>query len=212
MYVGRIVAVGMTQAGKVAAMYRVSSRSFPNREARLINGVVSIMPKPGFEDDLAKSPYIAYNCIRLVGNFAVASNGSHTDPITEKIASGMSVRDAVASCMLAMDYEKDDYNTPRITAVADRKSGRGCLGIVRHDALLVSEFELKPGEACYVATYEHNFPSTNHYCDKAFDAGSADDACSYIIGKGVFAGLENPVTSAAAFASESGFELATETV
>jgi IMP cyclohydrolase len=97
MYVGRIVAVGMTRAGKAAAMYRVSSRSFPNREARLINGVVSIMPKAGFEDDLAKNPYIAYNCLRITGDIAVASNGSHTDPITEKISAGMSVRDAVAS-------------------------------------------------------------------------------------------------------------------
>jgi IMP cyclohydrolase len=31
MYVGRIVAVGRTPAGRAAVMYRVSSRSFPNR-------------------------------------------------------------------------------------------------------------------------------------------------------------------------------------
>ncbi|MDR0932030.1 MAG: hypothetical protein LBM70_03310, partial [Victivallales bacterium] len=33
MYLGRIVAIGMTKDGKPTAMYRVSSRSFPNREA-----------------------------------------------------------------------------------------------------------------------------------------------------------------------------------
>ncbi|MBP5233383.1 MAG: IMP cyclohydrolase, partial [Planctomycetes bacterium] len=31
MYLGRMVAVGMTPSGKLSVMYRVSSRSFPNR-------------------------------------------------------------------------------------------------------------------------------------------------------------------------------------
>ena len=47
MYLGRIVAIGMTPAGKAAAMYRVSSRSFPNREAVLNNNQISIMPRAG---------------------------------------------------------------------------------------------------------------------------------------------------------------------
>ena len=34
MYLGRIVAAGLTKDGRAVAMYRVSSRSFPNREAR----------------------------------------------------------------------------------------------------------------------------------------------------------------------------------
>lgn len=209
MYVGRIVSVGMTKSGKTAAMYRVSSRSFPNREARLKDEVVSIMPRAGFEDDLSKNPYIAYNCIKLSGNYAIATNGSQTDPITEKIASGMTVRDAVATCLLALDYEKDDYNTPRIVAIADKSKPVGYLGVVRHDALHVAEFALEPGVAYYVATYEHNTPARCHYVDKEFDAANADSACSYIIGKGVFADLEKPVTSAAAVATDSGFELAT---
>ena len=209
MYVGRIVSVGMNKAGKAVAMYRVSSRSFPNREAKIKGESVSIMPRPGFEDDLSKNPYIAYNCIRMAGTYAIATNGSQTDPITEKIASGMSVRDAIASCLLALDYEKDDYNTPRIVAVADRDKPVGYLGIVRHDAIHVAEFALEPGVAYYVATYEHNTPSKCHYSDKAFDAADADAACSYIIGKGLFSELENAVTAASAVATETGFELAT---
>ncbi len=209
MYVGRIVSVGMTEAGKAVVMYRVSSRSFPNREARLKDGVVSIMPRAGFEDDLSKNPYIAYNCIKLSGSYAIVTNGSQTDPITEKITSGMMVRDAVASCLLALDYEKDDYNTPRIVAVADRNKPVGYLGIVRHDALHVAEFALEPGVVYYVATYEHNTPARCHYVDKKFDAANAEEACSYVIGKGVFADLENPITAAAAVATDDGFELAT---
>ena len=209
MYVGRIVSVGMTQEGKTTAMYRVSSRSFPNREARLINGVVSIMPREGFEGDLSKNPYIAYNCIKIAGKYAVVTNGSQTDPIAEKIHSGMTVRDSVASCLLALDYEKDDYNTPRIVAIAAQDEPVGYLGIVRKDAIHVAEFALEPGVAYYVATYEHNTPARCHYNDKEFDAATAEDACQYVMEKGVFADLENPVTSAAAVANDSGFDLAT---
>ena len=209
MYVGRIVSVGMTPEGKTTAMYRVSSRSFPNREAKLINGVVSIMPRAGFEGDLSKNPYIAYNCIKIAGRYAVVTNGSQTDPIAEKINSGMTVRDSVASCLLALDYEKDDYNTPRIVAIADSEDAVGYLGIVRKDAIHVAEFALEPGKAYYVATYEHNTPARCHYKDDNFDSVTAEDACQYVMGKGVFADLENPVTSAAAVANGSGFDLAT---
>ncbi len=211
MYVGRIVAVGMTPGGKAAAMYRVSSRSFPNREARLAGEIISIMPRKGFEDDLTKSPYIAYNCVKLAGSLAIATNGSHTDPITEKILSGMPVRDALTLSLLAMDYEKDDYNTPRIAAVADRNKPVGYLGIVRKDAVIVREFELKPGIAFYVATYEKNNPSP-HLVDELFDANCAETACEYIVGKGIFSDFEHPVTSAAAVAGKDGFELSVKVI
>lgn len=208
MYVGRIVSIGMTQSGKTAAMYRVSSRSFPNREASITNEKISIIPKAGFESDISKNPYIAYNCVRLAGDFAIATNGSQTDPITEKIASGMEVRDALATCMLALDYEKDDYDTPRISAVVSKTSSLGYLAIIRKDALHVAEFALEPGKAYYVATYEHVTPSKCHYSDNAFDATTSADACDYIMTKGVFADLEKPVTAAAALATDNGFELA----
>ena len=95
MYVGRIVAIGCTRTGRAAALYRVSSRSFPNREAKILGQSVAIVPKAGFENDIHKNPYIAYNCLRLVGDYAVATNGSHTDPVTEKLETGMSPRDAL---------------------------------------------------------------------------------------------------------------------
>lgn len=211
MYIGRIVSIGMNQAGNVAAMYRVSSRSFPNREARKNDNVVSIMPRQGFEDDLNKNPYIAYNCIRLAKNYAIATNGSHTDPITEKIAAGMSVRDALALSMLAMDYEKDSYNTPRISAVVEQGSPIGYLAIVRHDALLVRAFDMKPGTALYVATYELNVPELANV-DKNFNAQNAEDCCQHVVSGGVFSDFEHPVTSAAAYATDNGFDIAISVV
>jgi IMP cyclohydrolase len=211
MYIGRIVAVGMTPEGNAAAMYRVSSRSFPNREATKKGETVSIMPRAGFENDLKKSPYIAYNCIRIAGAYAVVSNGSHTDPIAEKIASGMSPRDAISLGLLAMDYEKDDYNTPRIIAVISHETPVGFLGIIRKDALLVKEFALKAGEIYYVSTYEKNTPS-KHQIDSGFTANTAEAACDYVIKGGIFADFEHPVTSAAAIVDGNGFAIATAVV
>ena len=210
MYVGRIVTIGMTPAGKTVAAYRVSSRSFPNREAKLNNGVISIMPRAGFEDDLTKNPYIAYNCVKTTKNYAIVTNGSQTDPIAEKIASGMNVRDAITLSLLALDYEKDDYNTPRIVAVASLKEKTAFLGVVRKDAIHVTEMALKPGELYYVATYEHNTPARCHYNDKNFDAETPEELCQYVINKGIFKELENPVTAAAVISNGEQFELAVQ--
>lgn len=193
MYLGRILAVGNTDEGKFAA-YRVSSRSFPNRMTKGYDERVAIVPKEGFETDVFKNPYIAYNCIKLVGDIAVVSNGSHTDVIAEKIASGMSIRDALGISLLTMDYEKDDYNTPRI-AGAVTLGGEAYLGIVTHESLIVEK--VPEGKAAYIATYEHTTP---HEVD--FEAGNAQAAAQFILNKGKFAEFTNPITSSAAFGSE----------
>ena len=207
MYIGRIVAAGMTRDGRVAAGYRVSSRSFPNRTANLTGDKVSIIPRAGFESDLSKNPYIAYNCLRLSGKIALVTNGSQTDPIIEKVIAGMNLRDAFALPMLAMDYEKDSLNTPRVSAAVDAEKKVAMLGIVRHDAILVREFPLEPGKIYYLSTYEKNAPCA-HNCDEAFDAADADALCRYMISGGVFADFEKPVTSAAALWNGSGYSLA----
>ena len=206
MYVGRIVSVGKNQDGKLAAMYRVSSRSFPNRRAVENERGIAIIPKEGHEGDIFKNPYIAYNCLRLVGTYAVATNGSHTDPVAEKLEAGMNMRDALVTTMFGMDYEHDQLDTPRISAIIDSATGKAALAIVRKDALHVTEVELKDGEAFYVATYEHNTPYSE-LKDSGFKITSAEDACDYIIDKGVFADLEHPVTAACALQTEPGFEV-----
>jgi IMP cyclohydrolase len=131
MYVGRIVAVGRTAQGANAALYRVSSRSFPNRQAVDLGGKLAVVPREGHEADVQKNPYIAYNCLRIASGWAIATNGSQTDPIAEKVESGVPLRDALASCLLALDYEKDDYDTPRIAAAVPLEGDRGWLATVR---------------------------------------------------------------------------------
>ena len=207
MYLGRIVAAGITPGGKPLAAYRVSSRSFPNRSAKVINGKIAVLPRQGHEDDLAKNPYIAYNCVRLSGAVALATNGSQTDPIIEKIIMGLPLRDAFALPLLAMDYEKDHLDTPRIAAAVDAASGKCMFGIVRKDAVLVREMTAKPGQIFFLSTYEDNYPCET-FTDTDFRAETAEEACLHMISGGVFAGFEHPVTAAAAVWNGTAYDLA----
>jgi len=211
MYVGRIVAIGQTKNGNNVGMYRISSRSFPNRSTKLSGNTVSVIPKSGVESDLTKNPYISYNCIKIAKTFAVITNGSHTDAIAEKIDMGYPVRDALALTLLAMDYEKDGYNTPRIAGVISPDSNLAYLASVNENSLVVRDFKLTPGTAFYVATYEHCIPCV-HYKDSEFDAKNAQQAKEYIFSKGVFAQLELPVTSTSVLSNKNSFTLSAEII
>jgi IMP cyclohydrolase len=206
MYVGRIVAVGRNRKGQLAALYRVSSRSFPNREAQIKENAVVIVPKKGAEGDVFKSPYIAYNCLRIAGRTAVATNGSQTDPIAEKVAAGMPPRDAFALSLLALDYEKDSYNTPRIAAAVTAGGDAGYLGVVREDGLDVCRLKLEPGECFFVSTYETNHVSRAQR--GAFDAADAREGAEFILRGGVFAEMTHAVTGVCAIEKDGRFEIA----
>jgi len=208
MYIGRIVSVARTAGGMLCAIYRVSSRSFPNRTAVVGDDKVSIVPKPGHEGDVQKNPYIAYNCARAVcdGTVAVLTNGSQTDPIAEKMAQGVPARDALALASLALDYEKDQYNTPRISAVIDRDRGEAWLATVRADGLEVRNMTPPAGRFFYVATYEECRLDDTYSGDFTVDTPEA--ACDFILTKDVFASRTKPVSAVAALAAETGFVFA----
>jgi IMP cyclohydrolase len=165
MYVGRFLVVAPT-----VGAYRVSSRSFPNRETREYEGRVTVGPTADAPE--TDNPYIAYNCLRRTDGGAVLGNGSHVDPVAEKLELGYPARDALVTALLALDFERDDYDTPRIAGVVgaagagDGGSGaeRAFVGIVRRDALLVEAVT----EPTLVATYESDSP-------EPFDL-AADDA------------------------------------
>jgi IMP cyclohydrolase len=150
MYVGRFVVVGPG-----VGAYRVSSRSFPNRTVvPRGEGTLTVVPT----EDAAETdnPYVSYNCLRAVerheSSLAVLGNGSHVDPIAEKLQLGYPARDALAHGLLALDYEKDDYDTPRIAGVVGAETAT--VGTVRRDALVVQAVE----EPTLVATYEKDSP------------------------------------------------------
>ncbi|GAA0222746.1 IMP cyclohydrolase [Haladaptatus pallidirubidus] len=157
MYIGRFIVIGPD-----VGAYRVSSRSFPNRKAVARDDAVTIAPTEDAPE--TDNPYISYNCARIVGDAAVIGNGSQVDPIAEKIELGYPVRDALAETLLALDYEKDDYDTPRIAGTIGEES---YIGIVRRDALLIEQVT----EPALVATYEKNTPEPF-----AFRVESAEEA------------------------------------
>ena len=166
MYIGRFIVVGPG-----VGAYRVSSRSFPNRQITDRDGLLTVGPTADAPE--TDNPYVSYNCVRTVdgpatdGEVAVVGNGSHVDPIAEKLQLGYPPRDALAASLLALDYEKDDYNTPRIAGVV--ASDEAYIGTVRHDALLVKTVS----EPTLVATYEENSPTSYD-----FDAGEAGEAAA----------------------------------
>jgi len=196
MYVGRFVV-----AGPGIGAYRVSSRSFPNRAISDRGRTLTVGPTEDAPE--TDNPYIAYNCAREVevggqgGGFRVAviGNGSHVDPVTEKVGLGYPPRDALVTALLALDFEKDDYDTPRLAAVVGAETAH--VGIVRRDALHVEEVS----EPTLVATYEKDSPEAFE-----FEAGSAAGAASdaYEIA------FEHAVCAAGVAVDESGVEFAIE--
>ncbi len=195
MYTGRILSAGMNSDGKPFVAYRVSSRSFPNRKCLKYDDRAAVVPIEGFEKDIYKNAYISYNSIKIVDDKIVVSNGSQTDVIADKIAVGMNMRDAMAYSLLTMDYEKDDYNTPRIAAAVSSSSDEDeyeCfIGIVNDKKLLVEAVPY--GEAAFISTYGSQAPDPVE-----FDAKTSTEAAKFIFDEGTFADYEKPVTSCAA--------------
>ena len=188
MYVGRIVAVGKTDRPFVA--YRVSSRSFPNRVARVTEVGVAIQPLD--PEYMKQNPYIAYNCLRVSKRGIVVSNGTHTDPIFEKVEAGIPPDVAIQRVLVEMGYEKDDFNTPRIAGVVTDTVG--FIGTVRADGVEVSSFELEANSCHIICTYGMNRVESKGH---PFVAQTAQDAAHYVVDGGVFRDLELPICSAA---------------
>lgn len=195
MYVGRIVVIGKS-GGRSFVGYRVSSRSFPNRRAEARGK--SIMVSPLDANDLAKNPYIAYNCIRAGIDVAVVANGTQADMIVEKIEDGTKPLDAIALSLVAYGYERDELDTPRLAGAV--RGDRAWLGIAKRDEIRCKEFLLREGDAFMVATYEKT-----EFEPLKIGGKSAQD-----IAKAAYdLSFERPVCSAAANALPEGeFELA----
>lgn len=196
MYVGRFVVI----APEVGA-YRVSSRSFPNREATDRDGTITVGPTADAPE--TDNPYISYNCLQVTDRGAVIGNGSHVDPIAEKLERGYPAKDALAEPLLALDYEKDDYDTPRIAGIVGVEDETGAadsgktayIGTVRRDALLVEAVT----EPTLVATYERDSP-VSFDLDATDAAGAARELYNHE--------FEHRVCAAGVSLGADGFETA----
>ncbi|AUV83753.1 IMP cyclohydrolase [Salinigranum rubrum] len=188
MYIGRFVVVGPGLGA-----YRVSSRSFPNRRIVDRAGTLTVGPTDAAEE--TDNPYVSYNCLRPAGDGVVLGNGSHVDPVAEKVDMGYPARDALALALLALDFEKDDYDTPRVAGVVTAETA--FVGTVRRDALLVEEVD----EPTLVATYEEDSPRAFEFGSTTADAAARE---AYDLD------FEHPVCAAAARVTEDGVETAIE--
>ena len=186
MYIGRFLI-----AAPAWAAYRVSSRSFPHRDVIERDNALAVVPTENASP--SDNPYISYHCLRITDELATIGNGSHVDPIAEKLQRGYPPRDALATGLFAMDYEKDDYDTPRIAAVITQQEA--FIGIVRKDALLVESVD----EPTLVATYELDEPTAvEHRIDREDAAQAA---------RGVYdLEYEHPVCAAAVRISADDIE------
>lgn len=201
MYIGRFVVLGRTPEGALYLGYRVSSRSFPNRVIRTTDDRAMVVPTA--DAPPSDNPYISYNCLRTFtapqgGQVTVVANGSHVDPIIDKITLGYPLRDAMALSLLAMDYEHDDYNTPRIAAGVDA-GGAGLLSLVGANKLLVQQLEVAAGEAYLIATYERTDPTPI-----ALAGGTPEALCDALF----TCEYEHPVAALIAMPSDDALRMA----
>ena len=201
MYIGRFVIVGKTPAGEWYLGYRVSSRSFPNRRIVVQEDRAVVLPTP--EAPPSDNPYISYNCLRQHGAVAIAANGSHVDPAIDKVGLGYPLRDALALAMLAMDYEHDRLDTPRIAAAVDLAGDAGYLAIVAKEQLSVQRVPVLAGEALLIATYERTTPTPIRL------AGSRAEDLAEAIFQSEY---EHPVAALAALLGDGGRRAAAATV
>ncbi|MFC1454971.1 IMP cyclohydrolase [Candidatus Undinarchaeota archaeon] len=197
MYPGRIIAVGKTS--KPFVCYRVSSKSFPDRAAKISRGRVKISLKPGIK---TKNKYVEYNCIIKARNAIIASNGTHTDLIAKNYRSGKTMKESIYLALKKMGYEKDGYNTPRIAgAIAGDK---GYIGIVKKGELDIQEFPLRAGYCHIISTNNFNSISEKEY---QFEAATAKDCARFISNGHFFDTLEHFVCSAAYLGGLATFNL-----
>jgi IMP cyclohydrolase len=194
MYIGRFVVLGRTGGGAWYLGYRVSSRSFPNRTIRAGTDRAVVVPTADAVPDTSETPnpYIAYNCLRADRGRIVVANGSHVDPIIEKVSDGYGLMDAIALSLMALGYERDQYNTPRIVAALDGGAGQGYMGIVAEDRISVRRVPVEPGQAYLLATYALNDPT-----QISIDGDTPDEVCNAIYD----AEYEHPIAALAAFPS-----------
>ncbi len=207
MYVGRMVGVGKTKEGKNTAIYRVSSRSFPNRTAIIAESGDSVAIESRDPEEEVTNPFVKYTCVQKSSDWLVMSNGTHTDLIAQRLEEGLAPAEALATTLEEFGYEQDGHNTPRIAGIVPREGNKGWLGVIRDDGLELEEVDLENGQFRYVATNEHSSPRP----DQVVSINETDPTriAQALIESAEGMRFVHPVTSVAGVAMEHSFELET---
>ncbi len=153
VYRGRYIAIGMLEAP--TALYRVSSRSFPNRRIDPAGQTAQVVPTE--QAEFSDNPFISYRCYAQVApDTVVVSNGSQIDQVVSKLRRGLPMKDALILSLAVNDFEDDGHATPRI--IGALQGSTGYVGSVGAKHVGVYAFDLKPGIFMEVST--NAVPST----------------------------------------------------
>lgn len=120
-YVGRGIAVGLSESGKKAVFaYFIMGRSENSRNRVFVEKGEEIVIYP-FDASKVKDPsLIIYSPVRRAGDCLVVTNGDQTDTVCDFLAQGKSFEQALETRC----FEPDAPNfTPRISAVLDFAGG-----------------------------------------------------------------------------------------
>jgi len=110
-------------------------------------------------------------------------------------AGSQRIAESMAQVLRALGPERDVYKTPRIAGFASPKEL--IVGIVSERDPVIRVFPVKPGFACYVATYGRTQPMENVLED--FDVKSAEEATEMVHQGLVFRSFTQAISSVAAF-------------
>lgn len=202
MYIGRFVTLGRMADGSVFIGYRVSSRSFPNRKLIETDRGIQVVNL----ETATTSRFVSYHALVCSERLAVAGNGDHVNYIFDQISGNAPVKQALTNVLNGMSYEHDQYNTPRIAGVIDKKSSECYLGIVSESDLLIQKIELKPLQIQYIATYNHNTIDRSYRHSFSHNSiKSAKDVCNVLVDKQPFSEFSFPVSCCSALAIPEGF-------
>lgn len=169
MYVGRLILLGYSKEGDIAAAYRLASRSFHHRRIALAEDLATVRPKPGFEFEAVLKNLTPYYCLGLVKKRGIlVANGRHFPLIFSRISRGEAPGRSIQKVLQFFGPEKDEYATPRICGFASESEL--LLGIVSNKGVKLRVFPEERGKAVYLSTYIRTDPTDNLVVDFHFSS------------------------------------------
>ena len=129
-YPGRVVIAGLDPHGVPFVLYAITGRSQNSRNRILVHDGDTVRTE-AYDESLVSDPsLIIYNAIMKCNGWLVASNGDHTDTITDCLLRGGNFAEAVAK----RTYEPDAPSfTPRIAALVSPDGVVSFSSIIREE-------------------------------------------------------------------------------
>ncbi len=169
MYVGRLILLGYSEEGDIAAAYRLASRSFHHRRIALAGDLATVRPKPGFEFEAVLKNLTPYYCLGLVKNRGIlVANGRHFPSVFSRISRGEAPDRSIQEVLQFFGPEKDEYATPRICGFVSESEL--LLGIVSNKGVELRVFPQESDNAVYLSTYIRTDSAENLVADLHFSS------------------------------------------